>query len=281
MSFSPAPTDAQRHLTAFVLAVMLPGAALADSATTTRDGWTAAARLLNQEAFRDFTDLAESDQADEREANFGLAISLLGIQPKTRENVDRAASLFDELGTATPEDRFTAPARYYRARLEQVHRFEPNPAKAADLFEALYHDHPEHPLGQEALVKVALIRLYEDVDPDEIERRMSHFRELAATLSAPSPRRDLYLTLATAEARHFGESAKSLDDLLAADRLGIARPITRADAWVRIAEVARKVGRAPVAREYYERFLATFPRDSRHYLVTERLASLNQQPLIE
>lgn len=229
--------------------------------------WKEASKLLIREANNGFTDAAKRDSQN-RESRFGKAITLLELQPKTRSNVELAADLLDELAAEVPADKITIPARYYRARIEQVHRFEPDPAKAQEMFTALYRDHPEHPLAQAGLVKAATIDIYtSERDPQALALELAEYRTLAATLTFPPAKRDLYLGLAAAEARYFGESERSLNDLLAADRIGIVQSQARASTWVRIAEVARKTGRTDIARRYYEMFLEKFPRDKRHYMV--------------
>jgi len=61
---------------------------------------------------------------------------------------------------------------------------------------------------------------------------------------------------------------------LAADQVGLAQRKAAGDLAVRIGGLARKLGRPALARRYYQRFVAEFPRDGRTYLIRERLRAL-------
>jgi tetratricopeptide (TPR) repeat protein len=235
-----------------VIGVIATAGALADDAA-----WRDAARLLVDDAHRQF--VARGDR-------LGEAIALLNVQPKTSGNIERAAELLDRLRGA---DEIGIAATYYLARLEQIHRFRPNPQRALALYAELFRQHPHHPLAQSGVVKAALMRLYGgDADFAEIEAS-------GRQLTIPEAVRDFHLALADAAGRLNLPAEKQLEHLLVVERVGVAKRKTAADLYVRIAELARESGRAELARQFYGKFLAEFPNDQRVRLVKERLAGTN------
>jgi tetratricopeptide (TPR) repeat protein len=222
--------------------------------------WGDAARGLVNDASRQFEKAGTN-----REAQFGLAVTLVNVQPKTSANIERAATVLEGL---RGNDELGITATYYLARLEQAHRFTPDPEKALALYDQLYREQPVHPLAQMGVVKAALLRLYVTRLPfEEVETT-------GANLSDPDAVRDFHLVLADAAGRLGLSDEQALNHLLAAEQAGLSKRKTVGDAWVRIGELARLTGKRDLATQYYGKFLKDFPNDQRAFLVRERLASL-------
>lgn len=233
--------------------------------------WDTTALNLLKEAHADFAALPESD----RDARFGEAVTLLNLQPKTDANLDRAAALFNALIAADATDHLGISARYFLARIPQVHRVNPDTAAALALFRELAALDSPHPLAQRAVIQVALLELFEPgVTADEARVRFDRLVARGASLTDPSAVRDFNLVMGDAALRFGFPDEVALGHLIAADRAGIARAATRRDTWVRIAELARRAHRPDIAADYYNRFLKNFPRDARRLLVEQHLASL-------
>ncbi len=221
---------------------------------------------------------AEQPASAGREARFGEAVTLISLQPKTDANLDHAASLFEAIVAANATDDLGISSRYYLARIPQIHRATPDTAAALTGFRELAALDSPHPLAQRAVVQVALIELFEPLlSASEVRARYDRLAQRGASLTEPSALRDFHMVMGDAALRFSLGDTLALDHLLAADRAGIARAITKRDTWLRIAELGRRTGRTEVAKTYYAKFLDTFPRDSRRLTVKERLAALPAQ----
>jgi len=259
---------------AFLLATLaLP--LFATEPATTSSPWDQTALGLFKDAHVAF---AQQPASSDREARFGEAVTLISLQPKTDANLDRAASLFGAIVTANATDDLGISSRYYLARIPQIHRATPDTVAALTGFRELAALESSHPLAQRAVVQVALIELFEPRLPaSEIRARYDRLASRGAALTESSAIRDFNLVMGDAVLRFSLGDSLALDHLLAADRAGIARAITRRDTWLRIAELGRRTGRNDVAKTYYAKFLDAFPRDSRRLTVKERLAALPAQ----
>ena len=255
------------------LAMTIVASGAGGDADSLAQAWEKAARLLTNDAQVEFERLREKGGAEARAATFGTALMLLNVQPKTEGNIQRAAVLLDEVAAAR-EDDLSALAGYYRARIEQTHRLKPEREKAVELFTQLIERYPTHPAAQFAVVKRALIEIYDGSPREEKRRRMELLAQTASNLTYAPARRDLHMLLADSYARLFQDDEQALKHLLAADQAGIVRSKSRGSVWVRIGELAGRLGRTDVATEYYRRFLATYRRDSRHYTIEQRLKTL-------
>ena len=237
--------------------------------------WEKAASLLTSEAYEDFEQILKSGKSP-REAGLGVALMLLNKQPKTDGNLDRAAEIFDQV-SASGDDDIGMLAGYYRARIEQFHRRALDPAKAIDLFSKLIERNPGHPVAQYAVVKRAMMEIYDDSPVEAKRQRVAGLEESVERMSYPPAKRDLHLLIADTYVRLFPDDARTLKHLLAADAIGITRTKPKADVWVRIAELARLLGDRKTAGTYYRKYLKEFQRDNRHYTIEERLKELEQK----
>lgn len=208
------------------------------------------------------------------EARYGQALNLLMRQPKTAGNVDRAAAMLSELAAAEPDSEIGIGARYYLGRIEQTHRITPDPVAARQIFQELIAAHPAHAYAQQAVVKLAIIDLYDRVPAQTRRERFDALAEQAPGLSDPIARRDLYMLLADTVQRFDYAPSIALELLIRADEIGIARLAERANTWIRIGLIASETERPEIARVYFEKFLNNFIRDGRRHTIEERLAAL-------
>ena len=271
-----------RTVIVITLAFVLCGSpAMAENQAEQLDqNWQDAAAMLVDEANAEFQKLAAKGSGSSREVRFGEAITLLGVNPKTEAQIDQAAAMLDELAEAEPADQFSIPALYYRARIEQLHKFEPDLDAAVGFYEEVRRRAPTHPLADLSLVKLAIIQLVAESDEELVRKRVPEFQELSKTLASAPARRDLNLILAEVNESRLGDKEAALENMLEAQRCGIARNAMLATALVRTAELASAVGRTELARANYEQFIANFPREARLKLVKDRLAELPATPTI-
>jgi tetratricopeptide (TPR) repeat protein len=239
------------------------------------EGWHDATRFFFGEAQQHFA-VAQEREPGSREAKLGSAVSLLNVQPRVASNIEAAASLLEQVRTANPADELGITATYLLARLEQLHRFTSNKARAIELYQQLLAQHPEHPLSQLALVKVGMLQLYGDATAEERRKAFEELERRGAKLSDLSARRDFHLMMASAAARLALPETSQLSHLLEAERAGVAKRKTAADLFVRIGEVARRLGQDAVAAEHYRRFLQEFAQDNRCPTIRERLRAIEQ-----
>jgi tetratricopeptide (TPR) repeat protein len=235
---------------------------------TLASAWRDASLSLFKSAHADFSTLTGPD------AELGRALTLLVLQPKTKDNLDQSAALLRGLAE-NPEAAHLAPAAlYYLARIEQVHRPVADPEAARAYYQRLIEAYPKTLYGELGVVKRAVLDLYEPVSDETRRARFDALLTVAARLEIPATRRDLSLILAdTAQAFGYGD-AVALPLLLQADQAGITRPSEQATVWIRIAETAVNSGRPDIARDHYQRYLAAFRRDNRRHMVKEKLGAL-------
>ncbi len=226
--------------------------------------------------FRD--SLTRFAQLEGPEARYGEALTLLMRQPKTASNIQRSSELLAELAASQPDSELGIGARYHLGRIEQTHRITPDPAAARRQFQQLIKDHPAHPYAQQAVVKLAILELYERVSPEVRLERFLALTARAPSLADPAACRDLYLLLADTAQRYDYAPALALDLLLRADESGIVRRIEQANTWVRITVLASENDQPAIARAYGERFLQNFLRDNRRLTIEQLLARLPETP---
>ncbi len=114
-----------------------------------------------------------------QESAYGLALSLLNLQPKTNGNLEAAQELLEGLAADGETDAAMINARYFLARIDQVHRKEVDPDAAVEAYRRLLEDYPEHPLAEKAVPKLATALLIQNLPDDEWEE---HFAEVSALM---------------------------------------------------------------------------------------------------
>lgn len=233
-------------------------------------GWEALADLAFVEAREAF---ARGD-GDDRRARLGRGLAALNAKPKTRETVEAARRDFAGVAERNPSDDLGIRARYFLGRIAQLHQYDPDWEEAGRIYERLYREHPNHPYAQLAAAKLILVRVYDSSPHEEKLRRLDELGPLAPGITHPVAYLAFHYTLGAAHLAVGGSEQAALDHLVKAAEAGITQARTRATVYVRIGELARIQGREETAREYYGRFLAEFPRESRVSLIRTRLAGL-------
>lgn len=269
----PLATELRRRLLVPVTFALSALAAHAEPATppSITDAWQYLGTGLFPEAKQGFSALSGP------EAELGSALQLLGQQPKTSANIELAAERLRALAEREPKDEIAYVALYYLGRIAQVHQSTPSPETARGYYQKLIAAAPDFFLAESAVVKLAILDLYEVVSTTERRNRFESYRKRAAELRHAPARRDLSLLLADVALQFgFGEDI-ALENLLRADEAGITRTNEQATVMVRIGELARITGQHEIARTYYQRFLDTFRRDNRRTMIEERLAALPSQ----
>jgi len=155
--------------------------------------WDRLARIDFPGAYERFSELKATGQASEREANLGLAATLLNLPPKTQGKIDEAEALLKSVAEANPGDDTGLMAAIYHARIPHLHRREVRAAEAYDRYESVAEANPEHFLGQYARLKCALLDLVLGVGESagSIDERVAYWEAKAAHVSHPILRRNL------------------------------------------------------------------------------------------
>ncbi|MGB8355996.1 MAG: hypothetical protein WCD79_19010 [Chthoniobacteraceae bacterium] len=270
------PTLANPLLLLIAAILFVASPIFADDSIKLQQAWTSASRTLPDEAMAQFKEIPPSSP-QAREATYGQAMMLLAVQPVTRGNIDHSVQLFQSVIDANSSDDLGITSGYFLGRIEQLYRFEPDPAKAMTIYENLFRNHPGHPVAQRAFVKLILLKLYSQIPDTDRAKDFAAFESEGAKLNDHDAVRDFHLTMAQACAKFGFSEEKRLDHLLAADAAGVVKDDTKANLLVSIAEVARKLHRNDLALQYYRRFLAECPRDYRTYTVQQKIAATEQQ----
>lgn len=239
----------------------------------TPDGWELLQLLRFTEARLAFAE----ETGEDSWRTFGRALSLLNAPPKTRARLAEARRLFERVA-ATPDQDLHIAARYYLARIDQVHAYEPDWPAARRQFSELLADFPDHALAQLGAAKIALLDLYDPTLPDPLEERFNRLTEMGRALTDPAARRDFHYVMGCAAIYHDLPDRLALDHLIASRDAGLTNDVNRANVFIRIAETARALGEIEIARDHYQRFLQVAHRDRRARLARERLMELGENP---
>jgi hypothetical protein len=207
-----------------------------------------------------------------REARLGLAIVQLNRPPIMPSSLAEAQRQFTEL--AGGDDTIGHAARYFLARLQQMHPMTPDPAAAARAYEQLVATGADDTWCRLALVKLAILRLTVRPAAGDVATRLAAVEPLLTRTVDPATRHDLHLVLAEARLNHEIYDATTLSHLRAALATTTASDTMRADMLIQIARVATLLGDRATAQEHYERFLHDYPKERRCYTVSMALAHL-------
>ena len=240
--------------------------------------WRRSTELLVDDALAKLpTEHSASGDAEGRTIAYTRGVLLLNAQPKLQRNIDQARSLLETVRQTRGDDETGLSALYYLARIAQFYADPRDPAAAATLYSELIARAPRHPLAQEAAARLAALRLFEDVPPEEEAKRLAEFEGMADRLTVPTARRDLHFVLAAALLESTADKEGALRHLLAAEEAGIVRQELVGSTLVRIAVLARELGHREVAITHYKKFLASFQRDGRVYMLSEQLKALETE----
>jgi len=256
------------------IALLAPLTRGADLPADRRRGWQELSLVSPAQAQQAFATALAADPSD-RESRLGAALAWLQQRARTPENVAAAGRLLEALRRENDGDDAGIGAAYYLARIAQVHSFTPDRAAALAGYRGLLADHPGHPYAQLAAPKLALLLLYDDVPPDEWERRVAEIQALIPRLTAPEALRDTRLTLAMALIRLRQDHARAYPLLASCLGAGTVKRMPRLNTvLVQAAESARILGKESEAAAYYANFLGEFPQDAKSDEIRRRLSRL-------
>ena len=261
-----------------LLAAALSAASAAPTPEQTfQDAWSAAATLRATEAHALFDSLRGKKELSDRDVAYGTALTFLDVQPKTDENVARAADLFARLAKENPDDMAGQESRFFLARIAETPQRPADPVKAEQLYRALFHDHPESAVGQLALEKATLVGLYANTPTPQIPARFAEFEALGAGLTDPAAAPAFHLILGLAAIEFGLPPAQAFDHLAAAERIGVPGAAARATNLVRLGRLAQKLGRKDAELLYWGEFVRLYPHDNRNYVIRQELLQLGGQ----
>jgi tetratricopeptide (TPR) repeat protein len=198
------------------------------------------------------------------------------MQPATDDNMRRAGEIF--VGVAKGDDELAAQATYLQARLHQLHFQVPDYAQAAQLYQQLATRQPDSHWAQLGLVKLAMLKLYVlNIDAAVGADRLSSAEVLLKRIHEPALQRDLHLQIGQAGVVLKQPLPRILPHLVAADQAGGISGTAKEDLVVQIGELSLRAGLLEQSKDYFERYLQTYPDNLRAYAVARRLEETNRQ----
>jgi hypothetical protein len=243
--------------------------------------WESASRYLYNEAHVELETLRRRQPLARSDQVFAAAL-LLNVQPRTREVLERSERELRAIVAADATDEAGLAARFFLARLLQLHRPSPDPAGAAELLRALFAERPDHPLAQQAAVKLALLDLFPADGTTPPVGALQHHGAVADSLTDGPARRDLQLIVGRAWLYHRDDLPLPRETALRAalhhhaqvHALGNTGVRTRAEVLVALGNLAAELGEVAIARAAYSEFLEHFGRDIRAGTIRQRLHAL-------
>ncbi len=240
--------------------------------------WTLVSRYQPREASRQFERLlAEDSQKNERELQFGAALSTLNHPSlrtsETQEQLDRLTRLWETRGE--PADAAGLWAAYTLGRWYQNH---PNPAnydEALLWYQRTTRHGESHYVAQLAQLKATGLLLYAPLESNpSLEERLRGALLGDKTIHAPGIRISYLLLLSDGMLLHRQPKEMVISYLKEALDLGLNEPRYRAKTLAQLGSLSHALGQIPQARHYYEQFLQEFPVNIRSTLISDRLAEL-------
>jgi len=241
------------------------------AARAAENGWEALARFEFERARES---LAAEAAVGNRMAAVGEALAVLNRQPKTAGNTTEAEARLATVIRENSRDDAGLWARYFSARLEQWHRTPTQPVAAATMYRALIAENPSHAAAQHALVKLAVLLIYEPAVEPSRDAGLLVAAEFLTRATDPNVAVGLHLLLGRAMLYFRKSEPDALTHLEAALRGGIANRQTRASTLYSSAELALALGRRESALQHFRTFLTENQRDQRVNYVREQVAAL-------
>lgn len=265
----------KKVVAAFLASLSTALACSAAPEATAEQGWDAVQNLMFAEALTLFRNSPAGDRKSELSVRLGEAVAILHRQPTTRNNIDDALAIFDELIREAPGTDTSLQAAYLKARLIQLHPFDPDPAAAIPLYLEVTRQYPETILGQFAYVKASGLQLYDPETADE-DRPFEAISRNASLISNPDVLRSYHLMMAEASHRLEYDDAFSLKHYIEAFDAGLTKPDLKANVLTRIIVLSQRLGDTETTRASAEVFLTEFPRDIRVTMIMELLTELDR-----
>lgn len=241
--------------------------------------WQQASRFLFRDAHEGFNAMEGGDAGEARMRRLGLAVTTLGLQPRTQRNIQRAELQLRALIDENPSDFSGRFARFYLARLLETHATTPDPEAARELYYQLLLEQPGHPMLELAASRIAYNDLYTaGADPGALAAAELSLRPLAELLQTPAGRREFHTAVAFTLNELGGDPQTALDHALIAAEIPNPLPQMQSTNLLLAAGLAAESGRTELARHYYTRFVSEFQRDGRNYSVRKILETMPSGP---
>lgn len=246
----------------FLWQVPLAGADVIDPDPVLEDAWQDLATLKVPDAYSAFEEAYKATES--QESAYGLALCLLNTQPKTTGNIEKARRLLEGLADEGETDASKINARYFLARIDQVHQTETDREAAIEAYRSLLKDFPDHSLAEKAVSKLASALLIQHLPDDMWE---AHYDEISAhldRLTIQSNRAATELVMIEALLRIKTDHVRALPllvDLL--DTNPELRADLRRDFVIQAIESARALGEDVLAEKYASTFLEDYGYDPR------------------
>lgn len=246
----------------FLSQVPLAGADKANVDPDLEEAWRDLATLKVTDAHSAFEEAYKMTES--QESAYGLALCLLNTQPKTNGNIEEARRLLEGLADDGETDATKINARYFLARIDQVHQTEIDREAAIEAYRSLLEDFPDNSLAEKAVSKLASALLIQNL-PDDVWE--AHYDEISAhldRLTIQSNRAATELVMIEALLRIKTDHVRALPllvDLL--DTNPELRADLRRDFVIQAIDSARALGEDQLADKYATTFLEDYAYDPR------------------
>src|SRR5690606_38361131 len=160
------------------------------------------------------------------------------------------------------------------ARLWHAHYLPYDLDEAARRYEALYRAHPQHFLGQSALLRLATIELFSVFPPPEVDALVSRWEARVDAFTIPILKRNMLQKIGDAILWFELPRARSLPHFVAANEIGFSRFDIQMNILLRIFNVGAKEGFPDIARNAAKEFVSQFPRDPYAQVMRDYLAGI-------
>jgi len=267
-----------RFAVSYIVIPAFLGAPLrAETAPPEANPWDNAATFQSNDAYTEFSQNLAKKKGDPRELNLGIATSLIGVQPKTASNINRAAEVCEQLIRENPNDQVGILATYLLARIEQFHRQPPNLQKAEEIYRRLFKEHPDNLIAQLGVSKLATLLLFPPGKTKEDQlKALAELDSILPALTFEQARRDTLFLMGNACIMFKLNDEKALKYLIDADAAKITNSKLQGDTYIRIATTAQRLNKKDIALKYYGLFVDKYKRDTRNYLVRQKMAELTK-----
>lgn len=241
-------------------------------ATPLDNPWQAASTFLVRDAFRLF-ERGEGGGPLDRE--FGLAITLLNVQPRTQGNLRRALELFESVANrAETDSALQNLALFFRARVLEFYLEGGDREAAAAQYLELLKRKTANPVIELGAARLVIMNALGPGTQEDILGKLRELEDLSQWLQTPIGRREFHATKAYAILDNHGDKSRAVDHFLEADAVGFTRKINSLRLWVTAGHIAAEAGRTQEAVLFYSKLLEAFPRDPRAFMVRELLKAL-------
>ena len=238
------------------------------------EAWEAVRWFEFNDANTLFNELAERENGKSPEILFGRAVTLINRQPKTSANIAKAESFLERIKARDPHNEWGVRARFFLARIAQIHREHHDLDRAKGIYSELLREHGETLVGQLAAINWAILHLYTPDTSTSIESRLADVEALVFRVRGDWAKKDLHLLLGSVYLQSELSEERSLDHYVAAGEIGILSTGYRAGIYITIGSLAERLGETEIALKHYRSFVQEYPRDNRTYTIRKRIEAL-------